>query len=281
MTSSRIYEQTLCRIPAFRPVAVQLHRLLADEDASVFEVATLLNSDPAFSAEVLSMANSASLGRRYHVDTIERAVVVLGIERTKVLATRAALAGIVGDTKRGSAVEACWAHSRATAFLAEWLAPFFRLHPDQAYTAGLMHDVGRLGLLAAFPEQYSELLGAMVGTNADMLAAEQIAFRMDHCEAGKWLAGAWGLPEEFADASSLHHKAERILTDPRIEAVRLACLFAQALGYKAAPLVESRSFDDLIGEVPELTRPGCCFSMSSLASSLEVEIPGAGSAAIH
>jgi len=281
MTHSKTCEQTLCRMPAFRPVAIQLHRLLADEDASVFDVVSLLNSDPAFSAEVLTVANSAELGRRYRIDTIERAVVVLGFERTKVIATRAALAGMLRETQGGPVVEACWAHSRATAFLAQWLAPFFRLHPDRAYTAGLLHDVGRIGLLGVHPQEYPQLLTRVVGTNADMLAAEQLAFRTDHCEAGRWLTMAWGLPHEFSDASSFHHNTGRIMTDPGAEAVRIACALAQALGYRAAPLIQFESFDDIIRDVPELTHPSSCHSMSSLVSSLEMEIPDVARTTVH
>jgi hypothetical protein len=149
---------TLCRVPVFRPVAVKLMQLLGNEEASVHEVSELLSSDPGFSAEMLTMANSAAHGGSHRIHTIERAVVLLGLERTKGLATKAALDGMVRGLGASPTIQNCWRHSLATALIAKWLAPFYRLHPDLVYTTGLMHDVGRLGLLAAEPKQYSTVV---------------------------------------------------------------------------------------------------------------------------
>src|ERR1051326_5555284 len=84
----------LCKVPVFRPVASKLLQLLGNEEASTLEVSQLLKSDPGFSAEMLTMANSAAHGSTYRVHTVERAVVLLGLERTRSLVTRVALGGL-------------------------------------------------------------------------------------------------------------------------------------------------------------------------------------------
>src|SRR5471030_3476779 len=224
----------LCRVPVFRPVAVKLLQLLRNEDVSVHEVSRLLYSDPGVSTEMLTMANSAAYGSSHRILTIEKAVVLLGLDRTRSLATKTAFDGMIRSLGGSLTVQSCWRHSLATALIARWLAPFYRLHPDLVYTTGLMHDIGRLGLLSAEPKQYSELLARVEGTNEDMLLAERCAFRVDHCEAGLFLTKTWGLPQGFWLPSSQHHAAKNPTTARCVDIIRLACALANSLGYKAA-----------------------------------------------
>jgi HD-like signal output (HDOD) protein len=178
--------ERLCKLPVFRPVAVRLLSVLAQEDVDVHHVTNLLNSDPAFSAEILTLANSSLYARHNRIDTVQRAIVCLGIERTRAFAATVALQGMVCSIKSKTAVQDCWQHSRATAIVAEWLAPFYRVHPEQAYTAALMHDIGRLGMLAAYPE-YPLLLASASGSPQDLLERERTCCSVNHCEAGLWL----------------------------------------------------------------------------------------------
>jgi HD-like signal output (HDOD) protein len=266
------YQAILCKVPVFRPVAVKLLQVLNGEEVSVAHVAKLLSSDPAFSAEVLTMANSAGYGLRNRVNTIERAVMVLGTERTRSLATRIALHGLVSAAGPGSAIDACWGHSRATAVIAEWLAPFYHIHPDRAYTAGIMHDIGRLGLLSAEPKQYPLLLSTTSGANSDLLAAERSAFKVDHCEAGFWLTKTWGLPEEFWAVCAEHHLEKNKTRTQISDLVRLACALAQALGHKAAPKIDSIEIDKLWSELRAFAQRDS-IDTSGLSSRLEQELP--------
>ncbi len=263
---------TLCRVPVFRPVAVKLMQLLGNEEASVLEVSQLLSSDPGFSAEMLTMANSAAHGTSHRIHTIERAVILLGLERTKGLATKAALDGMIRGLGASPTIQNCWRHSLATAIIAKWLAPFYRLHPDMVYTTGLMHDVGRLGLLAAEPKQYSELLSSVEGTSEDMLLVERWAFRVDHCEAGLFLTKTWGLPEEFWRPSSQHHAAKNPATDSSVDIIRLACELAHALGYKAAPLVQTELPEALLEQIPDLEHGHAVPALITLSQLLESEL---------
>jgi len=262
----------LCRAPAFRPVAIKLLQLLRNEDVSVLEVSQLLKSDPGFSTEMLTMANSAAHGSSHRIHTIERAVVMLGLERTRSLATKTALDSMIRGLGGSSTVRNCWRHSLATALIAQWLAPFYRLHPDRVYTTGLMHDIGRLGLLAAEPGQYSELLASVEGTNEDILLAERGAFRIDHCEAGLFLTKTWGLPQEFWLPTSQHHAAKNPTTARCIDIIRLACKLAHALGCRAAPMVQTELAEALLEEIPVLGHPRVVSALSSLSQLLEREL---------
>src|SRR5471032_1498675 len=261
----------LCRVPVFRPVAVKLLQLLRNEDVSVHEVSRLLYSDPGFSTEMLTMANSAAYGSSHRILTIEKAVVLLGLDRTRSLATKTALDGMIRGLGGSPTIQNCWRHSLATALIAKWLAPFYRLHPDLIYTTALMHDVGRLGLLAAEPKQYSKLLESVEGTSEDMLLVERWAFRVDHCEAGLFLTKTWGLPEEFWLPSSQHHAAKNPTTARCVDIIRLACALANSLGYKAALMVRTELPEALVEQIPDLGHPRVVSSLSILSQLLERE----------
>lgn len=263
--------ERLCKLPVFRPVAIRLLSALANEDVDVTHVTDLLNSDPAFSAEILTLANSSLYARHNRIDTVQRAIVCLGLERTRALAATVALQGMVAGIKGTAAVQDCWQHSRAAAIVAEWLAPFYRINPEQAYTAALMHDIGRLGMLSAYPE-YPVLLAADARSPQDFLERERTSFSVDHCEAGLLLTRIWGLPEEFWASASQHHMEVTSTVGDRVDLVRLSCLFAEALGFKPAPHVQCDPVESLIGRIPDGALPRSRFSLGGLSDRLKKEL---------
>lgn len=263
--------EILCKVPVFRPVAIRLLSLLQNEDVDIFEVAGLLGSDPGFSAEVLTLANSVVYSLPRRVNTVERAIIILGIERTRTLATRAALQGMMRGLEENAAVQNCWTHSRATAILAGWLAPLYRLHPDRAYTAALMHDIGRLGLLAGYTAKYAELLTRATGNTDALLEAERLLFSVDHCEAGLWLTRTWGLPEEFWETAAHHHEPVGP-NGAREDLIRVSCSLAQAMGFKAAPNIESEPVDTVAARIPETVSPRSQLRLVELTDHLNQEL---------
>lgn len=263
--------ERLCKLPVFRPVAIRLLSVLAQEDVDVANVTSLMNSDPAFSAEVLTLANSSLYARQNRIDTVQRAIICLGLERTRALAATVALQGMVSSIKGKAAVQDCWQHSRATAIIAEWLAPFYQVHGDQAYTSALMHDIGRLGMLAAYPE-YPLLLAAVTGSPQDLLERERVSLSMNHCEAGFWLTRIWGLPEEFWATASQHHDPIQGNLGDRTDLVRLSCLFAEALGFKPAPQVQVESVESVTNRIPDRVMARSKFSLAGLSERLRKEL---------
>ncbi len=246
--------EALCKVPVFRPVAIKLLSLLTKEEADIFEIADLLNADPGFSAEILTLANSAVYALPNRVNTVQRAIIVLGIERTRTLVTRAALQGMVRGLDENRAVQNCWAHSRAAGAIAAWLSPLFRIHPDRAYTAGLMHDIGRLGLLSAHGRAYADLLARAAGSDTDLMQAERALFVVDHCEAGEWLTRTWGLPEEFQQGARSHHCIDDSSRGSDGLTAR-ACALAHAMGFRAAPLVVGETMEVLLERVGNSVTP--------------------------
>jgi putative nucleotidyltransferase with HDIG domain len=240
----------LYQLPAFRPVALKFLKMLANEEAEVQNIAALLRSDPALGAEVLAVANSAGYGHSHHVDNLVHAIMVLGFEKTKALTLTIALKSFLGDFGNAKVMKACWRHSLATALVAEHLAGLYGVSMDQAYTAGLMHDVGRLGLLMIDGERYAPALDRRHGNVSDCLEVERRLFHMDHCQAGLWLTQKWGFPQEFSRVAGCHH--ENLAGRPRDLAslACAACLLADALGYAAAICEEAPSAAEIAAQLP-------------------------------
>jgi putative nucleotidyltransferase with HDIG domain len=269
--NSGIVPERLCKLPVFRPVAIRLLSMLAKEDVDVADVTNVLNTDPGFSAEILTLANSSLYARHNRIGTVQKAIVCLGLERTRAFAATVALYGMVCGVKSQTAVQDSWQHSRATAIVAEWLAPFYRVHPEQAYTAALMHDIGRLGMLAAYPE-YPLLLAGAAGSPQDLLERERISFSVNHCEAGQLLTRVWGLPEEFWAAAAHHHLEVTGTPGDKIDLVRLSCLFAESLGFKPAPQAQCEPLESLIDRIPDSVLPRSRFSLGRLSDRLRQEL---------
>jgi putative nucleotidyltransferase with HDIG domain len=262
----------LCQLPAFRPVALKFLKMLANEEAEVQKIAALLRSDPALGAEVLTVANSAGYGHSHHVDNLVQAIMVLGFEKTKSLTLTIALKSFLGDFGNAKVMKACWRHSLAAALVAEQLAELYGVSMDQAYTAGLMHDVGRLGLLMIDGERYAPALDRRHQSVGDCLEVERGLFHMDHCQAGLWMTQKWGFPTQFSRVAGCHH--EDLSGRPRDLAslACAACLLADALGYAAVVCEQAPSAAEIATQLPASPWNRYNFQEAELGDYVEKQI---------
>src|SRR5689334_23054195 len=223
----------LCRLPQFRPVALKLLKLVSSDDVEFSAVANLLSSDPAFSAEILALANSPLYTTSCQTTSLTRAIVVLGLERTRSLTLTVAMQAFVGNVSVTPELQNSWRHSLACALVAEELAPSYGISGDHGYTAGLLHDLGRLGLLKAFPNPYKVLLNYDYESVGDVLAAERRVFQVDHCQAGLWLTRSWGFPEELQAIVAHHHRCRFGRDQGVVGLAGAGCLLADLLGFQS------------------------------------------------
>jgi putative nucleotidyltransferase with HDIG domain len=246
----------LLKIPAFPPIAIRMLHLLANENVAVGELLEPLRADPAFSAEILRRANSAMFGFRSQVNSLQHALVVLGLRRIRTLTMTVATGIYLKRALQFAELRRCWRHTLACALLTEELARACLVHLDLAYTAGLLHDIGRLGLLVAYPAEYSSFLKAAAevastGEALDFLDQEKETFGLDHCEAGHWLAGQWKLPEEFAVITGRHHDRPSGAEVGLLTLVYLGCQMADTLGFYVVDTRRFPSFEELCAMLPE------------------------------
>lgn len=192
----------LKEVPPFRPVAVQLLNLVTDISQPLARVVGLLRTDAVLTAEVLRLANSPLMGCRSEIKNILQALAFLGMDRVNSLIVTTSMRALANSSS-GNLARACWRHNLATAVLCDRLAPSLRINHERGYLAGLIHDIGRLALLRAFPN-YEQALTEAAAEGKNLLATEKGLCGMDHAEAGRWLLSQWGCPLELQIVASQH-----------------------------------------------------------------------------
>jgi putative nucleotidyltransferase with HDIG domain len=137
------------------------------------------------------------------------AVSYLGIEKTKTLVLVAqAFSGMEGAKSSPFSIERLWRHSMSTGKLAQWIArdeTGDARMADETFTAGVLHDVGKLMLAANLPEEYNAIYKRAQEKQISLEVAEREAFGTTHAEIGACLLGAWGLPFSVVEAIAFHH----------------------------------------------------------------------------
>jgi len=237
-------------LPPFPAVAQRVLALVSNEDVAIRDLGDLVKMDPSFSAELLRFANSALFGARHEVKSVSQAIVLLGLDRIKTMATLVAVNRLVRSSMRVAALRKVWLHSLATALIAEEAARVTSVAADAAYTAGLLHNLGTLGLMSAYPEEYSRMLEVTQDFGFDLLQTERDLFDIDHCLAGCYLAQDWDFPDELAAAIAVHHEDPVPGEISLDNVVKVSWRLADALGYVAFPPDKAWTYAELVAFLP-------------------------------
>ncbi len=211
------------------PKSVDLVRKkLREPQVGVREIGDLLARDPALAANVLRLANSAFYSLAEKTLDIRYAASVLGLQSLTAVVLRTSLLGGASSLNANeiAQVEALWRHSHLAAGVAEWLASESRrratdLSPATYYTAGLLHDVGRIVLIDQRGSSYLELM-ARAGDDHAGLQLEHRELGFDHASVGAATAREWQFPETIVSAIARHHSLERIERDD-VGEILMAC----------------------------------------------------------
>ena len=244
----------LSKIPAFPPIVLRALDLLSKEGTPFPELARLIESDATLSAQVLRMANSALFALTSPVETVQHGLVVLGVSRLHSLVLTVAATNYMRGAFRTEALTKCWRHMLASAVIGRELARASSQEPDRAYTLGLIHDIGRLGLLVGYPDAYQEILAEAGRDAVSLLDLEKRRFGMDHCEAGRMLMSQWGLPQAILIATGRHHDPPQGGPFDMLHVVYFACRFADALGYSVVAPLQPAVFEELAALLPDGAR---------------------------
>ena len=239
-------------LPPFPAIAHRILALASQENVSTRQVGDLVKLDPSFSAELLRFANSALFGARREVTSLSHAIVLLGMDRVKSMATFVALHNMVRSSVRIQALRKVWIHSLVTAFIAEEAARAAKIARDTSYTTGLLHNLGTLGLMSAYPAEYTRMLEVSNDFGFDLLQTERDLFEIDHCAAGAYLAQDWNFPDELAAAIATHHD-EPVVGDPTLDTIiQVSWRLTDTLGYAAFSPDREWLFEDLIAFLPNV-----------------------------
>ena len=257
------------QVPPFPAIAQRILTLVSDEDVSTLQLGELIKRDPSFSAETLRLANSALFGCRREITSLSQAIVVVGMNRVKTMATVVAVSNMVRTSIRIESLRRIWSHSLATALITEEIARAARIDRESAYAAGLLHNLGALGLMSAYPIEYARMLDVSVEFGFDLISTEQDLFEIDHCAAGAYLARCWSFPDELAAVIATHHD-EPVAGDRSVHNVtRVGWRLADSLGFAAFPSNREWSFEELAAFLP--AAPGSWLTESAESARAELD----------
>ncbi|HUI54209.1 MAG TPA: HDOD domain-containing protein [Bryobacteraceae bacterium] len=238
-------------VPPFPAIAHRVLALVSRESVGIHEVGALVQMDLSFAAELLRFANSALFGARREVKSIPHAIMLVGLERIKTMATLVAVNRMIRSSVRLAALRKVWVHSIVTALILQEAARLARTSRESAYTLGLLHNLGTLGLMSAYPNEYSRMLEVSNDFGFDLLQTERDLFEIDHCAAGAYLAQDWDFPDELAAAIATHHD-EPVSGDASVDnLVRVGWRLADTLGYAAFSPDKVWPYDELIAFLPD------------------------------
>ncbi|HOX08295.1 MAG TPA: HDOD domain-containing protein [Planctomycetota bacterium] len=225
-------------LPTLPVVIARLTKMLADPDTSVRDVTRLLAEDQAMTAKILKLANSAYYGFPGQIASVDHAVVMLGFGGVRDVALSASVIELfraspsqAAELGQLFAPDRFWEHSIATGVTCRMLARQRKLaDPEEAFVAGLLHDIGKLIMLEHMSPTFLEILRDCRDRGRPFVTAE--AERdCSHAAMGRLLVEEWKLPERISEPVGFHHRLRpRRPTAGVTAAVQFADIFARARG---------------------------------------------------
>jgi putative nucleotidyltransferase with HDIG domain len=212
-------DEAIHRVKPIPQVALKVIRMIHKDDYSIKEVGNEIRRDQVISGKVLNLCNSAFMGLKKVVDSIDRALVLVGEKRLLKLIVTASVNSLFPQSCQGYSLckGGIFYHAVGTAMIAQEIADFTKkAAPDIAYTAGLLHDIGKIPLdqvmaaNAPFFYRYTQEKGA------ELCKAERLKFGIDHTEAGMRLGKLWGLPNNLTHVIANHHQPEASIEDEEL-----------------------------------------------------------------
>lgn len=196
-------------LPPLPAVALRVMQVAQDAKSSAADLAMVVSADPGLSTAMLRAANAAAYRRAQDVTSVRQALVVLGFEQARNIAVSSAIAGRYAPDALNALfrIDAFWRHSIAVAFKAAELAGKARgLDVPTAFTAGILHNMGRLAMFYADPAGVDQAVAEALRREEPFDGVERELLGYDHAEVGGLLAAKWKLPEQIQAAIISHHR---------------------------------------------------------------------------
>ncbi|MCR9198234.1 MAG: HDOD domain-containing protein [Planctomycetaceae bacterium] len=190
----------------FPAAASQLITACDREDATARQLSEIIKHDPALSLKLLQIANSPIYGFAGEIRSVDHATVVLGMRALRDLAISTAVSDAFasGDGESATARRQLWVHSLSCGAIARTLSSTLNMAaPDEAFLAGIVHDVGKLFFFDHEPHQYMQATSN--GPHTNIVDIETDAFGIAHTSVGQRCGQNWGLPDEINDVICFHH----------------------------------------------------------------------------
>ena len=194
-------------LPPLPTAAQEVLSIGADDPKYIIRLEQTIRHDPALASQILKVANCALYAPLSAIDTVQRAIVYLGFSEVRNIALGLSIFGLFKskNAMKGINQEEFWTHAIATATVTRMLALELDEEDTEVFfTAGLLHDIGRIAISACFPEEWADIVGVAKKEDCPLLIAER-KVGLPHCLIGAWLAKNWGLPKIYERTIATHH----------------------------------------------------------------------------
>ena len=221
-------------LPALSQAALSAIRATESSDSTAASIAAIIGMDQALSARILKLANSSFYGLARRVSETREAIVILGMPTVRSLCILAATMPLLSKSLKGYETDAhaLTRHALGVAIGAQTIAKRSKcVSPDEAFTAGLLHNIGKLVLSVWIEDKLNGmvLLATQTGTTFDEIERKVMGY--DHCEVGAHLAENWNLPPSVVQSIRFHHSPWLVAGPDRlVDVVHLADFFAMSFG---------------------------------------------------
>jgi len=199
-------------ISSIKEVIVQLISVINDPKSSAKDLKNIIERDPPLSLKLLKLANSAYHGFRKKISGIQEAIVGIGFDAVKELALNQKVCELFekGDRFNGYSRAALWEHSFAVAFCIKLIyMREFREPGENAYAAGLLHDIGIIVEDQFLHGKFRKVLSESRKNKNNLFYAENIDLSFNHADIGKAIAENWDFPDELVMSIGYHHEPDR------------------------------------------------------------------------
>lgn len=193
-------------LPSLPTTVTELLSSIDDPDADTSAIAHRIARDQGLTMRILRIANSPFYGQSHRIASVADAVIVLGLRSVRALAVAASFTSVfkVGPEME-SELQSFWKHGIAAALSARFLAGRVGVAIEEAFIAGLLHDIGRVALAVSFPKHMAAVANYRRELDCQPIDAEQDVLGIDHAEVGRMLAESWRFPQPLCAAIGGHH----------------------------------------------------------------------------
>ena len=207
-------------LPTLPAYVFELNSLLTATPVNLKRVVDVIMTDPSLTAQVLRLCNSALMGFRERVTKIQNAVILVGTERLRTMVLTCSLVEYVCRRIASEDIQSFWQHCFLTAALSERLARGIAfLQPEQAYLAGLLHDIGALPLMVVTSAESQKVESTATIGWGESLELEREHFGTDHCEVGHWIGVSWNFSPDLLEVMVGHHRPREATLEPQLVGV--------------------------------------------------------------
>ena len=252
----------LYSVPSLPSLYFRIMDALTSPNAGVDTIGAIVAKDPAMTAKILQLVNSAFFGIARKVSNASEAVQYLGVGRVRSLVLSLHVFTCFDKMRiKNFSIERVWGHSMATGMLAQRIAKAERAgreDQDEAYVAGMLHDIGKVMLASSFVDRYADAVALASDRKIPMIDAEREVFGVTHAEVGAYLLGLWGLPIAIVESVALHHvpRGTGVKTFSPLTAVHAASVFENEIFENGMGGVVSKIDTDYFAEIGLADRVG-------------------------